>query len=162
MKIKKYILLFLCFFCLCGCSHGVGKFKDGTIQLSKLTDKINQKSMDGDWQFPILQKEATSLQEVSKLYELDMMHIKECEVHMALIPAQMGEIAFFHVEEKDDAMLKKAIDCHIAQLKTKWGTLLLEADSILSSVKEGRIGEYYYVIVGSDAQKVVNYIQNMK
>lgn len=162
MKMKKYILLFLCFFCLCGCSHGVGKFEDGTMQLSKLSDKINQKSINGDWQFPLLNKDAISLNEVSKLYEMDMINIKECEVHSSLIPAQMGEIAFFHVEEKEDSMMKQAVEKHIAQLKSKWINLILEADAVLSEVKEGRIGEYYYVIVGSDAQKVVNYIQNMK
>ena len=162
MKKKKYILLFLCFFCLCGCSHGIGDFNDGTIQLSKLSDKINQKSMNGDWQFPILDKEALSLNEVSKLYEMDMMNIKECEVHLSLIPAQLGEIAFFHVDKKEDSMMKQTAEKRIAQLKLKWKDLLLEADSILSEAKEGRIGEYYYVIVGSDAQKVVNYIQNMK
>lgn len=100
MKMKKYILLFLCFFCLCGCSHGVGKFEDGTMQLSKLSDKINQKSINGDWQFPLLNKEAISLNEVSKLYEMDMINIKECEVHSSLIPAQMGEIAFFMRKKK--------------------------------------------------------------
>ena len=91
-----------------------------------------------------------------------MINIKECEVHSSLIPAQMGEIAFFHVEEKEDSMMKQAVEKHIAQLKSKWINLILEADAVLSEVKEGRIGEYYYVIVGSDAQKVVNYIQNIK
>lgn len=162
MKIKKYILLFLCFFCLCGCSHGIGKFEDGTMQLSKLSERINQKSINGDWQFPVFQQTAISLNEVSKQYELDMTKVKDCEIHTALIDAQIGELAFFHIDEKDDTMMKQAVEKHITQLKTKWGNLILEADTLLSNVKEGRIGEYYYVIVGSDAQKVVNYIQNMK
>lgn len=132
------------------------------MQLSKLSEKINQKSINGDWQFPVVHQTAISLNEVSKQYAMDMTKIKDCEIHTALIDAQIGELAFFHVDEKDDTMMKQAVEKHIAQLKTKWGNLILEADTLLSNVKEGRIGEYYYVIVGSDAQKVVNYIQNMK
>lgn len=162
MKLIKHMMICLCFFCLCSCSKSMGHFKDGTMQLDQLMQNINQKSVKGDWDFPILNETQIPLTKVASLYELDMTQIKENKTYCSLLPAQLGEIAFFHVEESKDAMMKKAIEKRIQDMEKQWGALLMEAGTILQNHKEGRIGEYYYVIVGSDAQKVVNYIQDIK
>lgn len=162
MKVIKHMMICLCFFCLCSCSKSMGHFKDGTIQLDQLIQKINEKSIKGDWSFPILNESAVSLSQVAELYEIDMTQIKDSKTHQSLLMAQIGEIAFFHVEESKDTMIKESINKRMDDMKTQWGTLLMDAETLLQDHKEGRIGEYYYVIVGSDAQKVVNYIQNIK
>lgn len=162
MKLIKHMMITLCFFCLCSCSKSMGHFKDGTMKLDQLIQDINQKSIQGDWSFPILNETQIPLSQVAELYGLDMTQIKNCEAHQSILPAQLGELAFFHVEESKDAMMKQVVEKHIQDMEKHWGTLLMEAEDVLHGCKEGRIGEYYYVIVGSDAQKVVNYIQNIK
>lgn len=162
MRKKKWCLIILLLVLLCGCSHGLGHFKDGSIDLTKLVAKINQKSVAQDWSFPILNEEGQPAKTVEKNYQLDMTQLETQACYTSVLPAELGELAFFKCEPGKDAILQQGAKTRVEALRREWGELILEANPLLNAYKEGRIGQYYYVIVGSDAQKVVNYIQSFE
>lgn len=162
MKSIKWFIVCLCVFCLCACSPSMGHFEDGSIELNELVRKINEKSANGEWEFPILQEKETAPNIVSTRYAIDLTQVMDGQVYEALLPAQIGEIAFFHMEEGKEALVKQAIQHRLKELKKEWGTLIYDADELINTCIEGKIGEYYYVMIGRDAQKVVNYIQDIK
>ena len=159
---KKGSILFLCLcFILCGCHHGIGSFDAGTLDVEQLMDRINAKSINGDWQFPIMKEEAWQVSAIQKAYALDVTKVQDAYSRSAILPAELGEITIFKATKEVDALLQQSVEKRIASLKQEWGNILYEADQVMQTVKEGRIGEYYYVIIGVDSQKVVNYIQSM-
>lgn len=99
--------------------------------------------------------------EVEALYQLDMTKIESCMVKTAAVQAQLGEIALFQVKKEHEGDVKKAIKSRKEALKKQWGAYVPEAADLLYQAKEGRIGQYYYFVLGSDSEKVVNYMQKM-
>ena len=70
-------------------------------------------------------------------------------------------IALFQVKKEHEGDVKKAIKSRKEALEKQWGAYVPEAADLLYQAKEGRIGQYYYFVLGSDSEKVVNYMQKM-
>ena len=161
MHMKKIICLWLCLFVLCARTKP-GSFEDGNIDMEKVIEEINEEIADGHWKMGLLQDEALSLQEVEKQYHMDMTQIKDCRVQQALIPAQLSEVALFLAKPQADTMLKKAIQEHKEDLKQRYAGILMDGNTLIDSALQGRIGQYYYFVLGEDAKKVVHYMQEIK
>ena len=160
MHMKKIICLWLCLFVLCACAKS-GSFEDGNMDMEKVIAEINEQIADGHWKMGLLQDEALSLQEVEKQYHMDMTQIKDCRVQQALIPAQLSEVALL-AKPQADTMLKKAIQEHKEDLKQRYAGILMDGNTLIDSALQGRIGQYYYFVLGEDAKKVVHYMQEIK
>lgn len=161
MKRGKWIIVLCVILLLVSCKAGRGHFEDGSIHLEKVINEINEKSMEADWEFPILNETPWEATQVSQQYALDMKRINSSYVVSSVLSAQLGEISFFNAKEEVDQALKEAANGRLTALQGEWNQTLYEADEILAEAKMGRIGQYYYLIVGRDAQKVVNYIQSL-
>lgn len=158
---KKIIgVLFLVI--LCGCSKAVGSFQEGTMDMDQLYDRISEQIVDGEWNMGMLNDAYWSKNKIEKAYDMDMTQIEDCFVKSSLIEAQFSEIAFFKVDKKYDDMIKKGIEHRLQTLHSTWGSYIEDAQEQLKKVKQGRIGKYYYMILGEDCKKVVNYIRNYK
>ena len=150
---KKLLIIGLLLCLMSGCQKNTGTFAQGDKNLSSVFADINEQIADGAFSIPLLKDTALSEREVEALYQLDMTKIESCMVKTAAVQAQLGEIALFQV--------KKAIKSRKEALKKQWGAYVPEAADLLYQAKEGRIGQYYYFVLGSDSEKVVNYMQKM-
>ena len=150
---KKLLIIGLLLCLMSGCQKNTGTFAQGDKNLSSVFADINEQIADGAFSIPLLKDTALSEREVETLYQLDMTKIESCMVKTAAVQAQLGEIALFDV--------KKAIKSRKEALKKQWGAYVPEAADLLYQAKEGRIGQYYYFVLGSDSEKVVNYMQKM-
>lgn len=159
---KKIIgICICCMMLLCGCGTSKGSFVEGTMNMDMLFDDLSEQINEGDWNMRPLNDIWWDKSQVEKAYHLDMTMISECYVKSSAAEAEFSEIAFFKVPKKYDADMKDAIHSRIEALEKKWGTYMMDAEAMLKSVRQGRIGKYYYMILGDDSKKVVNYIRNL-
>lgn len=158
---KKGLLIGILLCLLCGCRENNGTFAQGDKNLSSVFSDINEQIADGAFSIALLKDNALSDREVETLYHLDMTKIDGCMVKTAAVQAQLGEIALFKVKKENEGEVKKAIKSRKEALKKQWGAYVPEAADLLYQAKEGRIGQYYYFVLGSDSEKVVNYMQKM-
>lgn len=159
---KKGFCLWMCLLILCGCQATHGSFADGDLDIAYVMDKINANIADGKWKMGILKDTPLSKQEIEKQYHFDMTMIEECRVQQSLIPAQLSEIAIFKAEKQADEMLAKGLLQHKEDLMKQYGAMLMDSTAILNHAMQGRIGQYYYFVLGEDAKKVVHYMQEIK
>lgn len=158
---KKWMVsvLLVCF--LMGCKADVGTFAKGDKDLSSVFADINEQIDKGTFSMALLQDTPFTKKQVEEAYQLDMTKIEDCMVKQAVIQAQGSEIAFFKVDAANEALVKKGITYRIKMWKQEWGSYMSEADRLVKQAKQGRIGQYYYFVLGSDSEKMVNYIQKM-
>lgn len=157
---RKWILI-LSVFLFVGCQGKIGSFIDGDANLALVFDKIQKEIIDEGNSLVLWNDVPLSANEIEKLYQLDMTKVEEYLVKTVVVEAQCSEIAFFKVEKEKESYVKDAISYRKDTLKNRWGTTVEEASYLLDNALEGRIGAYYYFVVGSDSEKVVNYIQKM-
>lgn len=157
---KKWILILSLLF-IVGCQGKIGSFIDGDANLALVFDKIQKEIIDEGNSLVLWNDVPLSANEIEKLYQLDMTKVEEYFVKTAVVEAQCSEIALFKVDEEKESYVKDAISYRKDTLKNRWGITVEEASYLLDNALEGRIGAYYYFVVGSDSEKVVNYIQKM-
>ncbi len=157
---KKWILILSLLF-IVGCQGKIGSFIDGDANLALVFDKIQKEIIDEGNSLVLWNDVPLSANEIEKLYQLDMTKVEEYFVKTAVVEAQCSEIAFFKVDKEKESYVKDAISYRKDTLKNRWGITVEEASYLLDNALEGRIGAYYYFVVGSDSEKVVNYIQKM-
>lgn len=159
---KKKIVFFLLFIlCIAGCGNNEGSFEKGTKDIPLIYQLINANIAEKEWDMALLNDAEWGKKDIEELYQIDMTRIKEAYVKSAVVASQICEIAFFKADKGMDAMLQKGISYRLSELEKQWGTYNPECKNLIKEAKQGRIGQYYYFIIGEDCKKVVNYIQNM-
>lgn len=156
----RIILTLLCLILLSGCNHGIGSFEKGNLDLPALYTKINEQIGDNVIQMPLLNDRPWTKKEIEKKYHLDMTIIEDCMVKSSLIDVQTAEIALFKVPKEKDQELKQAIRYRLDSLESSLGSYHEDVKNRIHNAKQGRIGEYYYLVLGEDGEKVVNYMKN--
>lgn len=159
---KKWLLIMICVSMLLGCNSPIGSFQDGTMDMNQLYKRIMVKCTDAKWKFKPLQDTNWSNKQIEAMYHLDMTKIKEGVVRSSVMEFDMNEIAIFKVSEKNEHYVKGAIENRMHELSSSWALYNQDAQDILEESKQGRIGQYYYFILGEDSKKVVNYIRNQE
>lgn len=155
--------LYLCLCCilLTACQASHGSFEDGDKELSYVFTCIENKIQNKTLQMPLLNQQMLSGIEVEEGYALDLTKVDDYMVKTAVVEAQIGEIALFKVKDEYVDVVKEAISYRKEKLKETWGNYVKQADTIINQAQEGKIGQYYYFVVGSDSEKVVNYMKKL-
>lgn len=157
---KKIVpLCCLCFLMISGCSQK-GTFQNGKLDMEHVFIEINKQISTKKIDMAFLNDKALSKQEVENIYKLDMTKIEDCMIKQSFIPTQVCEVALFKVDEINEQVVKDAIQHRLSVLKTTWGRYYEDIDHLQASAKQGRIGKYYYFVLGEDSEKVVNYMKN--
>ena len=99
--------------------------------------------------------------EIEEYYQLDMTKVEDYLVKTSVIEAQCSEIAIFKVDKEKESYVRNAVSYRRDTLKKNWGTIVEDVSYFMDNALEGRIGAYYYFVVGSDSEKVVNYIYKL-
>ena len=156
---KKIILIWFCCI-LCGCSLMHGSFEKGNIDMDYLISSIQQEIEKKQWNYGILQNESLKKDEIESLYHIPAICVDEAYVYQGVIPLQFNEIAFFKINKKYEKELLDGIEKRKKDLENRYSNI--DIDDVLKQCQQGSIGEYYYFILGEDAEKVVNYIKGKK
>ena len=156
---KKYISIIVCLLMLVGCGQEKGSFEDGTLNMEKFYMDIMNVREDAKWRFAQLQDSNWTHKEIETKYHLDMTKVDDVVVRSSIISSD-SELAIFKVTKKNEAYVKEAIEERMQDIREMYAPYKHDVEENLQQVKQGRMGEYYYFILGEDSKKVVNYIRN--
>lgn len=153
---KRFILLVLCTCMLYGCGNSIGSFEDGTLDMKKLVTKINNETNEGVWDMNLL-KENSSDSSYLEEFGLTSEDVINYGVFPSVIGIQPDMVAIFEVSDHMKDTIKQKIASHINTMKddTKY---LPQYKDIITSYKEAEIGNYYIVVIGDDADQVLQFI----
>ena len=143
----KHGIVCLCLvFMLCGCQWTRSSFEQGTVDMQTYIMNLQQALYEEESLFPLVNEHSLPFSTIIERYQLDTVDIKQAYVYESISELQGAKIAFFLMDEKSHAYVKK-----------QWVKSLSRKQR--NQCKDGRIGRYSYFVVGVDAQKVVNYIK---
>ena len=154
---RKFFLI-VCFL-LGGCSTN-GSFENGINDFTQIIKYVNQQIEKQEWKFGSFQENSLTTEKIKQLYALDDTIASKTVVYLSISSAQINEIAFFLIDDTMQETVKNAIIFRKQQLHEQWDTHIDGAKELIDQAKEGRIGQYYYFIIGIDAENMVNYISN--
>lgn len=157
---RKIMIIMFCLFFMTGCSHGIGSFEKGDLDLNAFFTDINKQIGEETFHMPLLNDQAWSKKNVEKKYHMDMTILEDCMVKSSLVDLQTAEIAIFKAPKEKDARISKGIHYRLDILHKSSGSYNEEIKNWIHNAKQGRIGEYYYFVLGEDSEKVVNYMKN--
>lgn len=157
---RMFTLCFICLLCISGCSHHDGSFEGGDVNMNAFFVDVNKRINDKKFNMSLLNDTPFTKSQIESEYKLDMTKVDECMVKSAVIPTQLSEIAIFKIRKDQEQYVKDAIAYRLKALEEMYGSYREEAKNIIHKAAQGRIGEYYYFVLGEDCEKVVNYMRN--
>lgn len=150
---------YICCFLLVGCSNN-GSFEKGIHDFTPIIRYVNAQIDKGEWEFGLFHENSLSIEEINQQYDISLTTEDQVVVYTSISQAQISEIAFFSMDTQSEERVKQAIAYRKKQLHDRWDTYIMHAKDVIEKAQEGRIGKYYYFIVGIDAKNMVNYISN--
>lgn len=159
--LKKLFCCMFAFLCLFGCDR-MGSFEKGNLDVEKIVYNINKQVVDGKLEMELLNEIAWDDAKIEQAYALTMTQVKEVHVFSSVVKPQFGEIAFFKVDKKALKEVKEAISHRKENMLQTWENIIPDAEKRINASWEGEIGQYYCFILGTDAEKVVNYLRSLK
>lgn len=157
---RTMMICCLCMLFISGCTPHKGSFQDGNLDMESFFVDVNKQIDEKKIHMAFLNDIPFAKGTVEKAYHLDMTMIEDCMVKSALIPSQISEIAIFKVSKEHEQSVKNAIAYRMKALEKAWGSYNEDAKFIFYHALQGRIGKYYYFVLGEDSEKVVNYMKN--
>ena len=89
-------------------------------------------------------------------------HAKEAYVFSSVVKPQLGEIAFFQADDTVLDEVKNAISYRKENILNTWKNTIPGLEKRINASWEGKIGQYYCFVLGTDTEKVVNYLRSLK
>lgn len=154
---KLYLLICMC---LCvGCSKS-GSMQNDNLNLENAFQDIQAEILENDWKIGTLNEDAIDEEQLLQEYGISNEDVEEFMVKQAILPASCGEIAIFHVKGTDTSRVENAISNRIASLQEEMELLPMQRQCI-EQHQTMKIGNYMILVVGVDAQNVIQYISSL-
>ena len=156
---KKMLMVMIGLLCLCVCGSSLGSFEDGTLDHTELIRRLNSASVENGWQLMMLKENADTggLQR----YGLRTEDVVSYGIYPAVLQAVPDEIAFFEITEDNRQHVIEKVHAYV-ESRQQDTALLSSYKEVLKSYKELEIGKYYIIIIGKDAQKAVQFIEECR
>ena len=156
---KKTVCILVFVLMLCGGCTSIGSIEDETLDLAEVFNKVEKEIEQKEWRIGTLNEEAIDDAMLKTMYNLTSSDVKEYMVKQAIIPAEVGEIAIFHVSEGQIDIVKDAIQKRIDDMKQEVVGFSAQED-VIKNYQLEEVGTYLVFVVGSDAPSVVQYISS--
>lgn len=154
---KHGIWLLVCCLCiLCSCSRRTGSFTKGIRDFSAIIQAVNEASDEERFAMGLLNEISWDDEQIEATYALDMTKLEEAAVFSCAAEAQICEIAFFKGEKQT---IEAGITKRRKQIEARWNILQPMVHAMLDTAQQGELSSYVYFVIGTDAKKVVNYLQ---
>lgn len=153
----KKTLLLCCLCLLCGCGNKIGSFEKGTLEMKKLAQKINHETSEKTWDMSLLKEDgesSTSLQE----YGLTSEDVICYAIFPSIVAVDPTRVAIFEVSDQHKAMVKEKVKAQIMNMQNDTNYLPQYTKQI-TTYKEAEIGNYYIIVIGNDAARVLEFIE---
>lgn len=154
---------FVCVLCitvmLCtGCSS-MGSMKHNNLDMEKAFKKITEGVEEEGWHIGVLNDTLVDDETLQKTYGLSKEQVLEYGIKQAIIPADVGEIAFFKVQEDQEQVVLDAITRRVEQMREEV-TGLTSQEKILDAYSIGKYDSYIVFVVGLDSSSVLQFISS--
>lgn len=128
------------------------------VDLNKISETIYEKVDSGDLEMGMMSEnlEATALKD---LYDLNIDDLKSYDVRMALINVQASEVAMFEAKDGKIDAVKAGVEKRIENLKELWSQYLPDQYELVKNAQTYEHGNYYFFVVGTDAEAIINLIK---
>lgn len=128
------------------------------VDLNKISETIYEKVDSGDLEMGMMSEnlDATALKD---LYDLNIDDLKSYDVRMALINVQASEVAMFEAKDGKIDVVKAGVEKRIENLKELWSQYLPDQYELVKNAQTYEHGNYYFFVVGTDAEAIINLIK---
>lgn len=128
------------------------------VDLNKISETIYEKVDSGDLEMGMMSEnlDATALKD---LYDLNIDDLKSYDVRMALINVQASEVAMFEAKDGKIDAVKAGVEKRIENLKELWSQYLPDQYELVKNAQTYEHGNYYFFVVGTDAEAIINLIK---
>lgn len=137
----------------------MGSFDKENLNLSLLSETIDQKIAEGEWQMDVLQNQLDQT-EMEAIYGIQSSWIQEFLVRRPLISITCDEIAIFHtVEDKHQDVIEA-----LKRYQEEWQKaciLLSEQAEQIAQAQIVEYGSYVVFVCGEDQANVLQYIGSL-
>lgn len=155
MKLNKLLCAASLLMLLAGCTSSPSNTE---VDLTKISETIYEKVDSGELEMGMMSEnlDATALKD---LYELDINDLKSYDVRMALINVQANEVAMFEAKDGKFDTVKKGVEKRLENLKELWSQYLPDQYELVKNAQTYENGNYYFFVVGSDAEEIIEIIK---
>ncbi len=155
MKLRKLLCAASLLMAVAGCTS---QLSTAEVDLSKVSESVYEKVENGEIEMGMMSEnlDATALMD---LYGLDIKDLESYDVRMALINVQANEIAMFEAKEGKLDTVKKGVEKRLENLKELWSQYLPDQYELVKNSVTYENGNYYFFIVGQDAEKILELIK---
>ncbi len=155
MKLRKLLCAASLLMAVAGCTSQPSAAE---VDLSKVSESVYEKVENGEIEMGMMSEnlDATALMD---LYGLDIKDLESYDVRMALINVQANEIAMFEAKEGKLDTVKKGVEKRLENLKELWSQYLPDQYELVKNSVTYENGNYYFFIVGQDAEKILELIK---
>lgn len=155
MKLKKLLCAASLLMVVAGCTS---KPSATEVDLSKVSESVYEKVESGEIEMGMMSEnlDASALMD---LYGLDIKDLESYDVRMALINVQANEIAMFEAKEGKLDTVKKGVEKRLENLKELWSQYLPDQYELVKNSVTYENSNYYFFIVGQDAEKILELIK---
>ena len=159
--LKKWCCCMFAFLCLFGCDK-MGSFEKGNLNVEKVIYNINKQITDKTLEMELLNEIPWEDTKIEEEYGFVVAHAKEAYVFSSVVKPQLGEIAFFQADDTVLDEVKNAISYRKENILNTWKNTIPGLEKRINASWEGKIGQYYCFVLGTDTEKVVNYLRSLK
>lgn len=154
-KIAWICLMLMCW----GCAPSMGSFQEETLNLEQLSETMDEKIANQEWQMNVLGDPLTPSQ-IAEIYGINETQYEEALVRRSVVEAANEEIALFHVVQgQEDALM----DQLTTYQKQRW----LENDGypyqqgLIQNAYFQKIGNYVVFVCSQEQANVIQYMDSL-
>lgn len=155
----KKIVMIICLFVCVGCSQR-GSIEKNTLNLEIAFEDIQKEIKEQGWNIGTLNETFINDEKLLQDYGIQASDVENYMVKQAVIRADCGEIAIFHLKDEDSSKIEAAVKQRVATLKSEMNLLPVQL-TCLEQYQVQQIGRYYVFVLGDDAQNVIQYISSL-
>ena len=158
--IKKIVCCMICIFLFSGC-FDTGSFEKGNIKEEEVIYRLNEHILKEEWNMDFLNENVWEQQRIENNYGINIHQFENVYIFSSVLASQMEEVAFFHVDTSNVNIAKQAVSQRKKALLEEAKTQKMDEKILEKTMWEGKIGEYYCFLVGTDTEKVVHYLYSL-
>ena len=145
MKLKKLLCAASLLMVVAGCTS---KPSATEVDLSKVSESVYEKVESGEIEMGMMSEnlDASALMD---LYGLDIKDLESYDVRIAMFEAKEGKLD----------TVKKGVEKRLENLKELWSQYLPDQYELVKNSVTYENGNYYFFIVGQDAEKILELIK---
>jgi len=149
--------------CVCvGCTstNSLGSIKDDSLDLERLSEIIDEKIAEKEWQSEVLQ-EALPFEAAQDLYGISASQYDAVLIRRSLLPAACEEIVVVHAQEGQQDCIMQQLQAYQQQRIDEYA-LFPHQQAMMEKGQVWQNGNYVFFVCSQDGANVIQYISSLE